>query len=105
MYFSFLVMERNDCRGLANVSEENLEGIQKFFKEDSLKFARMWEMPKNLKDALKRQSARSDPIVRSLSSQKLCSTCDMRHKKNDCEFEKTYRKVCSVLKTPVSGST
>ena len=85
-------MERNDCRGLANVSEENLEGIQKFFKEDSLKFARMWEMPKNLKDALKRQSARSDPIVRSLSSQKLCSTCDMRHKKNDCEFEKNLQE-------------
>ena len=85
-------MEKNDCRGLANVSEENLEGIQKFFKEDSLKFARMWEMPKNLHDALKRQSARSDPIVRSLSSQKLCSTCDMRHKKNDCEFEKTLQE-------------
>ena len=87
------------------MSEENLEGIQKFFKEDSLKFARMWEMPKNLKDALKRQSARSDPIVRSLSSQKLCSTCDMRHKKMIVSLKKTYRKVCSVLKTPVSGST
>ena len=85
-----LVRNNNDY-GLGDLSEENLESLHRNFKDDRENFSRLFSVREMLKDTMKRQNTRSDPVVRIYAKSKRCQLCNSAtHTKRKCPFKRNF---------------
>ena len=81
-------IERNEGRGLKNISEENLEKLHKVVRSLRERGGRLISMLANLIDVFRKVNAKSDPVVRSVRPPVSCKHCH--------QFGHTTRS-CKVL--------